>query len=177
MSDSDKAKTVQVGLFESRQAAEAAVQALLAAGFSADKTSLFVQAPIQADGPATGDVQLDDVIEVGGERGAELGIAAGGLGGALAGFGLLAIPGVGPVLAIGPLAAALTGAITGGALGGFAGSLAALGVSEAEALAAELHMKRGQAVVIVETERRGEDARALLDAKGALSGPSEGPEA
>ncbi len=155
----------QVGIFAARSDAEAAVAALLSAGFAPSAIGLFVQAPIEDVTPIKPAVQ-DENVESGGERGAELGAAAGGLGGVLLGFGLVALPGVGPVMAIGPLAAALTGAIAGGALGGFAGSLAALGVSEAEARAAEYQMRRGQAVVVVDGGARRTEARALLDAKG-----------
>ncbi len=74
------------------------------------------------------------------------------------------------MLAVGPLAAALTGAITGGAIGGFAGSLAGLGISEAEAIAAERHMKARRAVVIVTCGVRCEQAQAVLRATGAIEG-------
>ena len=59
------------------------------------------------------------------------------------------IPGFGPLLAVGPVAAALTAAITGGALGGVAGSLIGAGVAEASALAAEKHLAAGRAIVTV----------------------------
>ncbi len=72
---------------------------------------------------------------------------AGGPGGLLAGLGLLVVPGFGPLLAVGPVAAALTGAITGGALGGVAGSLIGAGVAEASALAAEKHLAAGRAIM------------------------------
>ncbi len=72
------------------------------------------------------------------------------------------------MLAVGPLAAALTGAITGGALGGFAGSLVGEGVSEVEAIAAERHVKAGHVVVIVRCTDRCEEALAILRAKGAV---------
>jgi hypothetical protein len=61
----------------------------------------------------------------------------------------------GPVLAVGPLAAAVTGAIAGAATGGFAGSLAGLGISEAEAIAAQRHMKAGLERFPVVVNRRG----------------------
>ncbi len=68
---------------------------------------------------------------------------AGGAGGLFAGLGLLVIPGFGPLLVVGPVAAALTGAITGGAVGGVAGSLISAGVAEASALAAESIFRPG----------------------------------
>jgi hypothetical protein len=66
------------------------------------------------------------------------------------------------------LAAALTGAIAGGAVGGFAGSLAGVGISEAEAIAAERHMKAGRAVVIVICGARCEEAREIIRMTGAI---------
>ncbi len=158
----------EVAIFPSRRAAESAVHALLAAGFPASDVSLFVHAPINGETPDAPASHADDAIEIGGETGAGIGAAAGGLEGMLAGFGVLAVPGVGPVLAIGPLAAALTGAITGGALGGVAGALAGEGVSEAQAIAAERHMKEGRAVVILECADRCDEASAILRAAGAV---------
>ncbi len=158
----------EVAIFPFRSDAESVVQALIAAGFPANDISLFVQAPVNDDRPKTRGSQMDDPIDVGGEVGAGLGAAAGGLGGLLAGFGLLAIPGLGPVLAVGPLAAALTGAVTGGALGGLAGSLVGEGVSEVEAIAAEHHVKAGRVVIIVQCRDRCEEALAILRGKGAV---------
>jgi hypothetical protein len=158
----------EVAIFSERGEAQAAVRDLLAAGFPAGAISLFVQAPVKDEARASRGSPVSNTVEVGGEAGAGLGAAAGGLGGVLAGFGLLAIPGVGPVLAMGPLAAALTGAITGGALGGFAGSLIGEGVTEAEAIAAEHHVKAGRAVVVLQGADRREAAWAILRANGAV---------
>jgi hypothetical protein len=153
-----------IGVFPSRVAAEAAVRALVEAGFRAGDIGLFVHVPTHLDPTGTGDDQLDEAIERSGETGAAVGALAGGLGGVLAGFGLLAIPGVGPVLAVGPLAGAFTGAVTGGAAGGFAGSLVGLGISEAQARAAEGHLRAGRTLVVVQSrERRPEAAKMLAD--------------
>lgn len=116
--------------FSTRAAAEHAYTELRKAGASADEMSLFVSA--DAPLPDTEET-IDHDIDVGGEVGAGTGSLAGGVGGVLAGLGLLVLPGVGPMLAIGPIAAGLTGAITGGALGGFAGSLVGAGVAEVTA--------------------------------------------
>lgn len=76
---------------------------------------------------------------------------------------MLVVPGFGPLLAVGPVAAALSGAITGGALGGFAGSLIGAGVFEPSALAAEKYLVAGRAIVTVANaawnERISEAAR------------------
>lgn len=101
------------------------------------------------------DAALDHDIDVGGEVGAGVSMLAGGAGGLLTGLGLLVIPGFGPLLAVGPVAAAPTGAITGGAVGGVAGSLIGAGVAEASALAAEKHLAAGRAIItLADTPRQ-----------------------
>ncbi|WP_213979069.1 hypothetical protein [Sphingomonas sp. dw_22] len=156
----------EVALLPSRKIAEEVIHALIADGFAPGDISLFVQAPVDETAESLRDGRIDEAIEVGGEKGAGLGAVAGGLGGVLAGFGLLAIPGIGPTLAVGPLAAALTGTISGSALGGLAGSLVGLGISEVQAKAAEQHLKAGRAILIVQCGDRREEALAVLRAKG-----------
>jgi hypothetical protein len=167
--NTEKSLRHQLAIFPSLQAAERACRMLVKAGFAEGDISLFVQVPINDVVPSTGGPASEDTIDIGGAAGAEMGGAAGGLGGLLAGLGLLAIPGVGPMLAVGPVAAALTGAITGGALGGVAGSLVGLGISKAEAIAAERHMKAGRAVVIVTCGSRGDEADAVMRAAGTIN--------
>lgn len=79
--------------------------------------------------------------------GAALGAVAGGGGALLASLGLLAIPGIGPVFAAGPLAALITGAGVGAAAGGLVGGLVGLGVAEEEAHAFAEAVRRGGALV------------------------------
>jgi hypothetical protein len=156
----------RVFIFPTRRAAEAAYRDLRAAGFGPHDLDLFVHAAPPHHRHET--TEADRAVDVGGAAGAEVGSAAGGVGGALAGLGLLPVPGVGPLLAVGPLAAALTGAIAGGALGGFAGSLAGLGVAEAEAFASEQHLKAGRSVLAVDCGARCAEAERLARAAGAL---------
>ena len=87
----------------------------------------------------------DDRSEAAG-TGAGVGAAVGGAAGLLAGLGLMAIPGVGPVVAAGWLAATLTGAVAGGATGGILGALTQAGVGKKRQLYAE-GLRRGGAVV------------------------------
>jgi hypothetical protein len=75
----------------------------------------------------------------------------GGVGGLLVGLGVLAIPGIGPVLAAGPLATTLLGAGVGAAAGGLIGSLIDLGIPEEEAKYYAEGLRRGGAVVTVHT--------------------------
>jgi hypothetical protein len=88
----------------------------------------------------------DDRAEAAG-TGAGVGAAIGGGAGLLAGLGLMAIPGVGPVVAAGWLVATLTGAVAGGATGGIIGALTQAGVSKEEADVYAEGLRRGGAVV------------------------------
>jgi len=97
-------------------------------------------------------------------EGAITGAGTGGvLGGALgwiAGIGALAIPGVGPFIAAGPIIAALSGAAIGAAVGGIAGGLIGLGIPEIEAKRYEGKLKEGNILISVHTENSAEITRA-----------------
>ncbi len=87
------------------------------------------------------------------------GVTGGVLGGALGwlvGIGALAIPGVGPFIAAGPIMAALGGAAVGGALGGITGALVGLGIPEYEAKRYEGKIKSGNVLISVHTESSDE---------------------
>ena len=91
-------------------------------------------------------------------KGAGIGAAVGGVGGLLTGLGLLAIPGVGPVVGwlVATAAGAATGAVVGGAAGGLVGSLTGAGVPERDAQFYAEGVRRGGTLVTV----RVDDARA-----------------
>ena len=97
-------------------------------------------------------------------EGATTGVATGGiLGGAigwLAGIGALAIPGIGPLVAAGPILAALSGAAIGGAAGGLTGALIGLGIPEYEAKRFEGKVRSGNILISVHTEDADEARRA-----------------
>ena len=97
-------------------------------------------------------------------EGAVAGAGTGGvIGGALgwiAGIGALAIPGVGPFIAAGPIMAALSGVAVGAAVGGIAGGLIGLGIPELEAKRYEGKVKAGNLLISVHTEDSKEIARA-----------------
>lgn len=84
----------------------------------------------------------------------------GGALGWLVGIGALAIPGLGPFIAAGPILAALSGAAAGAALGGITGALIGLGIPEYEAKRYEGKIKEGNLLISVHTENRTERARA-----------------
>jgi hypothetical protein len=89
-------------------------------------------------------------------EGAVAGAGAGGLLGGtlglLAGIGALAIPGVGPFIAAGPLLAALSGAAAGAAVGGISGALIGMGIPEIEAKAYEGKLRGGNVLIAVHTD-------------------------
>ena len=97
-------------------------------------------------------------------EGATTGAAAGGLTGGviglLAGIGALAIPGVGPLIAAGPIVAALTGAGVGGTAGGIVGGLVGLGIPEIEAKRYDQKLRAGNYVIAVHARDDDEEDRA-----------------
>lgn len=92
--------------------------------------------------------------------GAGTGGVVGGALGWIAGIGALAIPGVGPFIAAGPIVAALSGAAIGATVGGIAGGLIGLGIPELEAKRYEGKIKDGNILISVHTENSAEIARA-----------------
>src|SRR5690606_27083382 len=88
----------------------------------------------------------------GAATGAVAGGALGGLGGVLAGIGALAIPGIGPIVAAGPIVAGLTGAAAGAGIGGLAGALIGMGIPEDEAQRYESQFNEGSILVLVEDQ-------------------------
>jgi len=88
-----------------------------------------------------------------------LGLVGGALGW-LAGIGVLAIPGLGPFIAAGPLMAALSGAAVGAAVGGIGGALVGMGIPEYEAKRYEGRIKSGNILISVHTEDHAEAKRA-----------------
>jgi hypothetical protein len=101
------------------------------------------------------------------------GAGAGGLlGGALgwlAGIGVLAIPGVGPLIAAGPIMAALSGAAVGATVGGITGALVGMGIPEYEAKRYEGKVRAGNILLSVHTDKRQDlkRAREIFDEFGA----------
>lgn len=136
-------------LFDDHSSAEAAVRDLESAGFSDADISL-----VRRQGGAT---DTTDSSASGTGIGATIGGVVGGGAGLLAGLGLMAIPGLGPVVAAGWLVAALTGAGAGAAAGGLLGALTDAGVTEEEAHVYAEGVRRGGSLVTV---RAADEARA-----------------
>ncbi len=106
-------------------------------------------------------------------EGAITGVGAGGvLGGALgwlAGIGALAIPGVGPLIAAGPIMAALSGAAVGAATGGIVGSLVGMGIPEYEAKRYQNRVREGRILIAVHSENADQtrSAKQIFEDSGA----------
>ena len=99
-------------------------------------------------------------------EGTTIGVGAGGIAGGvlglLAGIGALAIPGVGPLIAAGPIMAALSGAAVGATIGGIAGALIGMGIPEFEAKQYEAKVKEGNILISVHTHD-SDDAKHIKE--------------
>ena len=168
--------TAAFGIFPSQSAAEAAVDRLHAAGFSKDDVSVLM-----ADKQSSKDFAAEKNTKV--PEGTTAGVLGGGtLGGTLgllAGIGALAIPGVGPLIAAGPIMGALAGLGIGGAVGGLVGALVGMGIPEYEAKRYEGRVSDGGILVSVHCESSEEVSRAkdVLEAAGGEDIASSGEKA
>lgn len=133
------------------------VDQLKSAGFSNNDISVLLP-----DKAGTKDFAHEQHTKApeGAAAGAATGGALGGALGWLAGIGALAIPGLGPFVAAGPLMAALSGAAVGGALGGLTGALVGMGIPEFEAKRYEGKVKGGNILISVHSDDARETARA-----------------
>lgn len=143
-------KTV-VGTYDNIQTAYAIANDLIAAGYSRNDISVVANDKEQTYSPYLESERINHV-DAGDDvaAGAGIGAAIGGLGGLLVGLGALAIPGVGPVIAAGPLLAALTGAGVGAVTGGIVGALVDLGIPDEEAHVYSEGLRRGHVLVIAQ---------------------------
>jgi hypothetical protein len=155
-----------IALFESRTAAERAIDGLLAAGFSRDQLSV-ITGDTRATDNSTPD--LGPIPSVGSGVDAGTGAAVGGLAGFIGGIIALAIPGIGPALAVGPLAAGIMGAGIGAATGGLAGVLKGHGVPESHAERMTEAIRRGRVLISAHVpHERVDAAAAVLEDHGAI---------
>ena len=142
------------------------VNQLKAAGFSNNDISVLLP-----DKRGTKDFAHEQHTKA--PEGATTGAGTGGvLGGALgwlAGIGTLAIPGLGPFIAAGPIMAALSGAAVGAAVGGVTGALIGMGIPEYEAKRYEGKVKGGNILISVHSENSDETSRAkdIFESAGA----------
>lgn len=155
------ARTV-IGLYDRLEDAQNAVSELVSAGFSRENISI-VAADTEGKFKTYVGAPGEDAGE-GAATGAGVGAAVGGLGGLLIGLGALAIPGIGPVLAAGPIASALIGAGVGAVTGGLIGALVDAGVPEEQAnLYAEGVRRGGTLVKVITPEDRANEANQIMN--------------
>ncbi len=141
------AKNIAVfGIFKTEKDAANAVDRLRMAGFRNTDVSVLIS---QSNGNEDLVLEQSNKAPEGAMAGAGSGAVLGGALGWLAGIGSLAIPGVGPFIAAGPLLGLLGGLGVGGAVGGFAGALIGAGTPEYEARRYEGRMRGGHTLVSV----------------------------
>jgi len=166
--------TAILGIYSSYAKVESGVDALKAAGFSSrDISVLFPQSAGSKDFAHVKGTKAPE----GATAGAGTGAVLGGTMGWLLGIGALAIPGLGPFIAAGPIMAALAGAGVGGTLGGITGALVGMGMPEYEAKRYEGRVKDGGILLSVHSDSSDWTKRAkhILEATGAqdISSTSE----
>lgn len=145
------------GIATTQGRAQQIVQQLQTQGFATSEISVLM--PDTGGTRDIGHVKATKAPE-GATAGATTGGAAGGVIGLLAGIGALAIPGVGPFIAAGPIMGALSGAAVGAASGGIVGGLIGLGIPEIEAKRYDEKLKKGNYLVAVHTDESEDVNRA-----------------
>jgi hypothetical protein len=151
-----KNKTV-IGIVDTETQADRVVSSLQSSGFSGNDISVLLP-----DRSGTRDFAHEHNTKApeGAVAGAAGGGVIGGTIGLLAGIGALAIPGLGPFIAAGPLMAALSGAAVGAGVGGVAGALIGMGIPELEAKKYEGKLRGGNILIAVHVDNSDEQKRA-----------------
>ncbi len=158
--------TAVFGIFPTYGSVEGAVEELRAGGFrNTDISVLFPENVGTKDFAHAKGTKAPE----GATAGAGTGAVVGGTLGWLAGIGALAIPGLGPFIAAGPIMAALAGVGVGGAVGGVTGALIGMGIPEYEAKRYEGRVKRGGILLSVHSDSSHwtEKAKDILERTGA----------
>ena len=165
--------TAVFGIYATRAGVESAVDALRVEGFR--NTDISVLFP---ENVGTKDFAMDKGTKApeGATTGAGTGAVVGGTLGWLVGIGALAIPGLGPFIAAGPIMAALAGAGAGGAVGGLTGALIGMGIPEYEAKRYEGRVTKGGILLSVHSDSSDwtKKAKAILERTGAEDVSSTG---
>lgn len=155
-----------VALYDRFEDAQQAVRALRDAGYNQNDINMVAR---DASGEYSRYLEnnregAQEQIHDGAATGAGIGAVLGGLGGLLLGLGALAIPGIGPVIAAGPIVTALAGAGVGAVAGGVVGALVDMGIPEEHANLYAEGIRRGGTLVVVRTQdNQAEQARMLLN--------------
>ena len=149
-----------VGAYRNEDDALHAINELVNLGYPKNDISILAKDPkrferIDRDYELT--AEQPKAISKSAATGAVTGGVIGGIATLVAEVGILAIPGVGPFLAAGPIAATVSGILAGGAAGGVAGALIGFGVKKEEAQDYEQRLEEGDILVIVETDKHRYD--------------------
>ena len=165
---------VAYGLFKDRESFERALEALRAANFR----NSDISAILPDRDRTTKDLahEINTKTPEGIATGASAGAAVGGVLGWLVGIGAIAVPGIGPFLAAGPIMAALAGVGAGGVTGGVVGGLVGLGIPEYEAKRYEGRIRDGGILISVHCDDSEWTSRAkeILERTGAEDVASSG---
>ncbi|HZS60006.1 MAG TPA: quinol:electron acceptor oxidoreductase subunit ActD [Gemmatimonadaceae bacterium] len=158
--------TAVFGIYTSQSAVETAVAALEQAGFRSTDISALLP---ENEGTKDFAHEKGTKAPEGASTGAGTGAAIGGVLGWLTGIGALAIPGLGPFIAAGPIMAALAGVGVGGAVGGLTGALIGMGIPEYEAKRYEGRVKNGGILLSVHSDNSDwtDKAKRILEQTGA----------
>lgn len=161
-----KGRNSVFGIFRDQQALDRTVDVLKANNFRNSDISVLMPSKKESKDFA---LEKNTKAPEGATTGAAAGVLGGGVLGWLVGAGALAIPGVGPFIAAGPIIAAIAGAGVGGTLGGVAGGLIGLGIPEFEAQRYEGYIKEGGMLISIHVDDSEWEAKAkkLLEANGA----------
>jgi hypothetical protein len=151
-------KVAVFGIYSTRSAVENATDSLVKAGFPTADISVLL--PESLGGPKDMGTEKATKAPEGAAAGVTTGGIIGGTLGLLAGVGLLAIPGLGPFIAAGPIMAGLAGLGVGGAIGGVTGALIGMGIPEFEAKRYEGRLQRGGILLSVHCDTAEEIKRA-----------------
>jgi hypothetical protein len=162
------------GIYSTRTGVENGTDALVRAGFPSPDISVLL--PESLAGVKEMGTEKASKAPEGTAAGATTGGVIGGTLGVLAGIGLLAIPGLGPFIAAGPILAGLAGLGVGGAVGGVTGALIGAGIPEFEAKRYEGRLQKGGILLSVHCDTSEEIKRAkdVLKATGAEDVTSTG---
>jgi len=158
--------TAVFGIYRTREGAEQGVDALMEAGFRNEDISVLLP-----ENQGTKDFVHEKHTKApeGTATGATAGAIIGGTLGLLAGIGALAIPGLGPFIAAGPIMATLGGIGTGGVVGGIVGALVGMGLPEYEAKRYEGMVREGGILVSVHCDNSDwvKRAKEIMERTGA----------
>lgn len=162
----DKKTASVLGIYADRDGVERGTDVLVHTGFAPSSISILLPETLGGNSLAT---EKATKAPEGVAAGATSGAVLGGTLGLLVGIGALAIPGLGPFIAAGPIMATLAGMGVGGTLGGLTGALVGLGIPEYEAKTYERRLQKGGILISVHCDTSDEVTRAkdLLKGTGA----------